>query len=82
MRINIVVPSVFSDYPSVPEQDRKNTKFVAPITRTDVECASGFAPLESLLQAIAATYANCKVSPRLLACSPTLTDGSVGIRCR
>ena len=67
VRINILVPSAFLDCPSVPEQGCKNTTFGAPIVRTDVERASGFAPLESLLQAIAAAYANRNVSPRLLA---------------
>ena len=67
VRINIVVPSAFSDHPSVPEQDCKNTTFGASIIHTDVEPAMGFTPLESLLQAIAAAYANRNVSPRLLA---------------
>lgn len=66
VRVHTVVPkSVFSDYPSVLEQDRKNMTPRAPTTRTGAEPASGFGPLRSLLQAISAVYANREVSPRL-----------------
>lgn len=67
VRVNIVASSVFSAHPSVPEQDHRSATLGASITRTDVERASGFGPLKTLLQAISAVYANCEVSPRLFA---------------
>ena len=67
MRINIVVPSAFSDHPSVPEKVCEDTTFGVPIVPTDVGPAGGFGSLKSLLQDIFAIYANRKVSPPLLA---------------
>ena len=65
VRIDTVVPFVFSSYLLVLEQDCRSTALEAPPICTDVKegSSSGFGPLKSLLEAISIAYANREVSP-------------------
>ena len=65
VRVDATVSLAFSSYPSVPEQDYRNTASGVPVLPSGgtTEASSGFNSLEALLQSVSASYVNHVVRP-------------------